>query len=134
MPDSEPEFRVVPYRRKFAVEWYHEGGKRQWPCLGTDDLYNHEPTLQRFNGSYDASKVSAKSVTLSGPGTAPRAFPQPPAAASAFGLPWQGRVPGDQAQLIRVAETNQRRIVPEVLDGGLISIECIRAALSRPED
>src|SRR5271165_2771680 len=41
-----PEYRVIPFRGKFAVEWY-ESGKRFRRSLGTDDRREIEPALRR---------------------------------------------------------------------------------------
>lgn len=42
-----PEYRVVPCRGKFAVEWYDDSGKRQRRSLGTSDRGQIEQEVQR---------------------------------------------------------------------------------------
>lgn len=42
-----PEYRVVPCRGKFALEWYDDKGKRQRRSLGTSDRSQIESEVQR---------------------------------------------------------------------------------------
>jgi integrase len=52
------DLRVVPYRGKFAVEWY-EGGKRKRASLGTDVHSEIEPALRRFTAEHEAKNRPA---------------------------------------------------------------------------
>jgi integrase len=50
-----PEFRVVPYRGKFAVEWYEDGVRRR-ASLRTSDRSDVQPALRRFVAEYEAAR------------------------------------------------------------------------------
>lgn len=61
-PDAVREFeqcrqssRVVPYRGKFAVEWY-EGGIRRRSSLRTADRGDVQPALRRFIADFEADR------------------------------------------------------------------------------
>lgn len=50
-----PKYRVIPFRGKFAVEWY-ESGKRFRRSLKTDDRRDIEPALRRVIAEVEAER------------------------------------------------------------------------------
>ena len=58
-----PEFHVVPYRGKFAVEWRDETGKRFRQSLRTSVRSEIEPALRRFRQQYE-ERQKPESITV----------------------------------------------------------------------